>query len=92
MQGMAICVRVASYENGVDVLPLMNCGFWDKLTLMELRLVLPNEHTEVEPRVAAARCLGELVSPAQEYSKAHRVVLARVSELTAESPSLNAWS
>lgn len=77
-------------DSCLDVFCLLENGWRDRLTLMELRRVLTNKRAEAESSVPEALRLKERVCVAEEDSEAHCVVHVRVDELKAELASLTA--
>lgn len=50
-QGLVSSSSFPAPNDGYDVLRIAECDLYDSLTLMELRLLLTNEHPEAESRV-----------------------------------------
>lgn len=84
IQGLVSCAGLQSLDNGLDVLRLAVCGFCDRITLLELHLVMTNEWAGAESRAADVRHLEQPVDAAEQDSESLGSQLGHVEDTTAE--------
>lgn len=78
--------------NCLDVLKIVEGGWYDRLTLMELRPKLSNEPAEAGSRMDEVGSLEKQMHAAGKDSEALRVARAHIGDFTAERTSLTVSS